>query len=172
MEALARFRPSMATVLDWERESQFDLVMEWAEEAARHVGSVVIIPKVVDSVERIPFTVCGKPVVIGYSIPTKFGGTSVPVWELAGRRVHLLGGSPHRQMREYAQISGIAEVVSADGNMMRKMAVERCCYWSPRSCGREGRWPVLRSEDKVDTIYAAFRMSCEAIAFAWREERG
>lgn len=40
MAELARLRPTMATVLDWEREQQLPEVLEWAEEAAQYVELV------------------------------------------------------------------------------------------------------------------------------------
>ncbi len=168
MAALALHRPQMATVLDWEREEQFSEVLDWAEESAQFAESVVIIPKVVNEVHRIPNCIGGKPVIIGYSIPTQFGGTCVPIWELEGRRVHLLGGSPHRQMREYEAMRAFCEVVSADGNMAMKMATGRCCYWRQESFGRQGHWPHLLEGITNDAPYEAFRRSCTNIVEAWK----
>lgn len=167
MAGLAEHRPQMATVIDWEREEQFSEVMDWAEEAAQYTCNVLIIPKIPDTVERIPFFIGGKPVVIGFSVPTRFGGTCVPIWELEGRNVHLLGGSPQRQMREYAAISGIACVVSADGNMAQKLAVQRCLYWRSQSSGRDGHWARLNYAVKHDAPYEAFTRSCRNIREAW-----
>ena len=36
MDALARYRPYMASVLDWETPEQLPAVMSWAEEAAQY----------------------------------------------------------------------------------------------------------------------------------------
>ncbi len=110
MSALAQHRPNMASVLDWEHEGQLNEVLDWAEEAAQYVERVMIIPKVVGGIGRIPHAVNGCPVILGYSVPTRFGGTPLPGWEFAGWPLHLLGGSPHRQMREWSHLSNIAEV--------------------------------------------------------------
>jgi len=165
MRALDRHRPQIATVLDWEHDDQWREVLDWAEEAAQYAFSVMIIPKVVEGLERIPETIGGVPVVIGYSVPTKHGATCVPIWELAGRKVHLLGGSPHRQRREYHAISGVANVISVDGNMAMKMAVRHCQYWIERPQST-GYWVALRPASE-DAPYEAFRRSCANIRKAW-----
>lgn len=169
MEALQKYRPTMATVLDWEQEDQLPEVLSWAEEAAQWVVSaVVIIPKVVGSIDRIPHKIGGRDVVLGYSVPSKFGATNVPCWEFSGRKVHLLGGSPHRQMREWQYLSCLADVVSADGNMSNLMAT-RCKYWEA------GRWVALKDEGGQNwgtgAPYEAFSRSCSNIYTAWGDKK-
>jgi hypothetical protein len=170
MAALAAHRPAMATVLDWERDDQFGEVLGWAEEAARHVReAVVIIPKVVGGVPRVPARVGGRRVVLGYSVPTSYGGSPVPLWEHAGRPVHLLGGSPQEQLRLWYAFGGVGcEVVSADGNMAAQQA-RRGRFWS-RAPGPKGHWKQLN--DSGDTRTAGvplecFRRSLAAIRGAW-----
>ncbi|HEU5088544.1 MAG TPA: DUF6610 family protein, partial [Roseiflexaceae bacterium] len=118
MAALAAHRPAMATVLDLDQPEQLADVLSWAEEAAQYVERVLIIPKYSSAVDAIPRRIGGADVVLAYSVPTAFGGTSVPVWEFTGWPVHLLGGSPHRQM----ELTRYMDVVSADGNMANKMS--------------------------------------------------
>lgn len=175
MAALREHRPVMATVLDWEREEQWGEVMAWAEEAATHVGKyLVIIPKVQGGCSRIPEKIGGKEVVLGYSVPTRFGGTPLPLWEFRGRRVHLLGGSPQAQMREWSYLCLQNEVVSADGNMMNRMAMN-CQYWVNGTAwnAHNRYWPQLWETDPEyrgmkDAPYEAFRRSCRNIVEAWR----
>lgn len=97
MSELAKHRPFMASVLDWERAEQLPEVLDWAEDAAQFVDVVMIIPKVLGGIAKLPRRIGGKPVRLGYSVPTKFGGTAVPYSEFYGWPVHLLGGNPHRQ---------------------------------------------------------------------------
>lgn len=118
MAALREHRPKMATVLDWEHDEQLPEVLAWAEDAASVVERVLIIPKVVGGIPQIPHAIGGKPIILAYSVPTKFAGTGVPVWEFSRRPVHLLGGSPQAQMR----LTEYLNVVSADGNYANKMA--------------------------------------------------
>jgi hypothetical protein len=174
MAALAAHRPAMATVLDWERDGQFAEVMGWAEEAARHVTeAVVVVPKVVGGVPRVPDAVGGRRVVLGYSVPTRYGGSPVPLWEHAGRPVHLLGGSPQEQLRLWYAFGGVGcEVVSADGNMAAQQA-RRGRYWS-RSPGPKGHWKQLRDsgDEREDGVpLECFRRSLRAIRDVWCERR-
>lgn len=167
MEALAQHRPTLATVLDWERPEQEDEVLDWASEAARWADSVLVIPKVPGMLDRIPGTVGGKPVVLAYSVPTRYGGTTVPLWEFGRRPVHLLGGSPQKQL----DLARYLNVVSADGNMANLMA-HRCRVWTPRPWGPNRlRWVQLRDlgDGRSEGANAqAFRLSCKNIMAAWR----
>jgi hypothetical protein len=177
MAALAEHRPVMASVLDLERERQFDEVMGWAEEAVRYVERVVIIPKAFGIIDRIPERVNGADVILGYSVPTQYAGTEVPVWEFGRRPVHLLGGSPQAQM----ELVHYLNVVSADGNYATKMATRYCQFWVPGTAryARNRWWPTLRESNggelwgdgsgEADAPYEAFRRSCENIMMAWNQ---
>jgi hypothetical protein len=165
---IAKHKPYMASVLDWERSEQLPEVLEWAEDIAPHVRVIMIIPKVQNEVERLPRVIGGRPVRLGYSVPTKFGGTSLMSGEFDGWPVHLLGGSPHAQ-RIFALY---LNVVSVDGNMHQMMATRYCAFWTnnPRRYKR-GRWPTLIEADghpfDGDGPAEAFRRSCENIRTAW-----
>lgn len=162
--AVAAHRPEVCTVLDWEEESQLPEVLAWAEAVAPHVGRVVVIPKVPGEVHRVPAAVGGRPVVLGYSVPTRYGGTACGIWEFAGRPVHLLGGSPQEQLR----LSKYLRVESADGNMPAQQA-RRGRFWSRRK-GPKGHWWQLRDggDDRAVGVPAAcFARSLEAIREAW-----
>lgn len=179
MAALAEHRPRMATVLDWEYEEQLSEVLDWAEEAAQYVERVLIIPKVIGGIPRAPRQLGGKQVVLAYSVPTKYGGSELPLWSFAGWPVHLLGGSPHRQMKIYNHMRCIADVVSVDGNMPNKMATRHCQFWTPGNARYASNrwWPTLREASggelwgdggaDADAPYEAFRRSCENIMMAW-----
>lgn len=172
--ALAEHRPRMATVLDLERESQLPEVLSWAEDAAQYVDIVIIIPKVFSIIGRLPREIGGARVHLGYSVPTKFGGTQVPVWEFAGWPVHLLGGSPHAQMRLVPYL----DVRSADGNMIQKLATRWCMFWVPGNARYASNrwWPTLKEANNGelwndgggDAIYEAFERSCRNVMREWR----
>jgi hypothetical protein len=174
MAALAEHRPVQATVLDLEREEQLDEVLGWAKEAAQYVERVVIVPKVFGIIQRLPERIGGADVILGYSVPTKYAGTEVPAWEFGGRPVHLLGGSPHAQMR----LRHYLNVSSADGNMHQILAIRYCMFWVPGTARYASNrwWPTLREAnggdkwgDGIDApYYEAFRRSCENIVTAWR----
>lgn len=172
MTELAKHRPHMASVMDWERQEQLPEVLEWADEAARYVEVVMIIPKVMGAVAQLPRMIGGKPVRLGYSVPTNFGGTELPVWEFAGWPVHLLGGSPQRQMA----LTQYLDVLSADGNMAQKMATKFNKFWMNGTARYASNrwWPTLRESnggemnEGTDLPYEAFRRSCENIMNAWK----
>lgn len=172
MAALARFRPECATVLDLERESQLPEVLDWAEEAAQYARRVIIIPKAHGIIRRLPRQINGAPVVLGYSIPTSHGGTMVWHSEFAGWPIHLLGGSPHAQMRHWSRLRAIADVVSADGNMSNKIS-HAGRFWRLEK-GIKGNWVNLREigvQLPTDNNIEAFRRSCENIQAAWQHLR-
>lgn len=167
MQALETYKPALATVLDWERQEQFDEVMQWAREAAQHADEVIIIPKVMGGISQIPNMINGKPVRLGYSVPTTFGGTMLPLWEFGGRPVHLLGGSPKKQI----ELSNYLNVVSADGNYSQKMATQYNQFYA---CNGQARtkdryWPRLAELHPIDydAPYHAFRLSCINIQAEW-----
>jgi len=162
--ALEEHRPEVATVLDLEHPAQFDEVMTWAEDASRIVRTVVIIPKVLGMIDIIPEIIGSANVVLGYSVPTKHGGTIVPLWEFGRRPVHLLGGSPQKQM----ELALYLNVVSADGNMAIKMS-HRACFWRKKK-GLRGHWVQLGEigrGDEKDAPYKAFDLSMGNIKEAW-----
>ena len=110
----------------------------------------------------------GKQIRLGYSVPAKFGGTDVPLWEFADWPVHLLGGSPQAQM----QMCNYLNVVSADGNYAQKMALQYGQFWVPGNARYAANryWPKLsEAGESVDTDvpYVAFERSCKNIIDAW-----
>jgi hypothetical protein len=170
MRALAEHQPQMATVLDWERPEQLAEVLGWAEEAAQWCESVVIIPKVMGGIGQLPRAVGGKRVILGYSVPTSYGGTLLPIWEFSGWPIHLLGGSPQMQMRLWYQMGGCCEIVSADGNMANLQA-HKGRFWAAQK-SEKGHWRQLSSTgdtERRDANARAFALSCQNIAAEWRQ---
>ena len=71
MAALAQHRPRMATVIDWERDEQLPEVLEWAEEAAQYVETVILIPKVLGGIPRLPRRVFPTRVGVNRRMPRR-----------------------------------------------------------------------------------------------------
>lgn len=161
MAALAEHRPALATVLDLERDEQLHDVLGWAEEAAQYVTEVVIvIPKAHGIIAQLPRQIGGRQVRLGYSVPTRYGGTEVWVGEFAGWPVHLLGGSPNRQLALRAYM----DVRSADGNFLQLMATRY------NTCWQNHKWvrlDALGQRIEHDAPYAAFALSCANLMKAW-----
>lgn len=168
MRALEQHRPQMATVLDWERIEQWGEVWDWAQEAAQWVEQVIVIPKV-PKIDLMPESVSGKPIILGFSVPTQHGGTALSPVHLQGRKIHLLGGSPQMQMRLARQFARFGDVVSVDGNMAQKMATTRNCYWrQERQIGeRGGQWWTLEPGG-TNRPARCLERSLANIATAWR----
>lgn len=171
MGELYAYRPALATVLDWERPDQLEEVLDWADEAAEFVTeAVIIIPKVIDGINQIPRTLRGKQVRLGYSVPTKFAGTTVPQWEFMGWPVHLLGGSPHKQY----ELAQYLDVHSTDGNYVQAMAVKFNCFFSAGDHvgAKNRRFPMLSQSVyghvTEDAPYLAFELSCMNIRALWK----
>lgn len=168
MAALAQHKPRLATVLDWERDDQFDEVMSWADEAAQYVTeAVIIIPKVFNAIHRLPKSIRGKQVRLGYSVPTKFGATSTPTWEFCGWPVHLLGGAPQIQLR----LAQYMPVTSADGNYATKMSSRYGQFYVNGAATKSNNryWPKMADYHRMDNdmIYRAWELSCINIRAAW-----
>ena len=124
VEAVKLFTPQYATVRDLMTKKQckeagneyysFEQIMEWAEEVDEHAENVIVIPKY-DCIEDIP-----EKFMLGYSIPSSYGGTPLPLEAFKGRRVHLLGGNWKRQLGALGVLE--EDVVSLDNNHMAKIA--------------------------------------------------
>lgn len=122
--AIQRWRPKYATVRDIMTPAQcqaagiahyeLEQILEWAEELSAYAENVILIPKY-DCIDQLP-----EKYMLGYSVPTSYGGTPLPVERFKGRRVHLLGGSPQRQIKFFQALRD--EVVSLDNNYILKIA--------------------------------------------------
>lgn len=159
---VARHKPYMASVLDLERPQQVDEVLEWAEEVAAHVEVVMVIPKYREAIRDIPLMIASKPVRLGYSVPTEYGGSPVPLRDFCDWPVHLLGGGPTVQL----ELSHHLNVVSVDANSIQRNVKAGCCFnghnWMNLRDYLEYRYP------NADMPYMAFDISCENIMSMWK----
>lgn len=169
MAALAQHRPHLATIIDWMPTIDFDEVMSWANEASQHVkGAIIIVPKIPLSVAKIPDSINGVPIRLGYSIKTSLAGTPVQPYEFGNRQAHLLGGSPQEQIR----MSKLLNAVSADGNYIQRLA-GLCQFFTNgyASKAKNKYAPQLGEfglgDIKQDAPQLAFELSCLNIRSAW-----
>ena len=122
--AVAEFRPKYATTRDLlTREQAEQEGVEWysveetlemAAEVDEHVDHTILIPKY-DCLDQLP-----EEYVLGYSVPSSYGGTPLPIEAFRGRRVHLLGG-PWSTQRAFLNLLG-DDVVSLDNNNVMMVA--------------------------------------------------
>src|SRR5581483_1402700 len=91
LRLVARHKPKYTTVPDLsEKEinrADIDRAIQQAEQLSAYCEIPLIVPKLSGQLEMIPAFFA-----IGYSIPSSYGGAQYPLWELAERQIHLLGG--------------------------------------------------------------------------------
>lgn len=161
-----KHQPYMATVIDWTHDVEWSTVAAWCERLAPHVAELIVIPKIPGTIASIPEAMFGKPVRLGYSVPTRYAGTTVSLGEFGNRRVHLLGGAPEKQL----DLTRFLNVVSIDGNYAQKMALTQSAFWSKSRA--KDTFIKLRDIDGFwdgEGPYEAFRRSCHNIMQAWQE---
>jgi len=130
VEAVKTLKPRYATVRDIMTRTQceqagidfydFDDIIGMAEDVQQYAENVIIVPKY-DCLDQIP-----DKFMLGYSIPTAYGATPIPIDRYRGRRVHLLGGNWKRQ-RNALGILG-EDVISLDNNHLMNIARWGLCY--------------------------------------------
>lgn len=109
LEVVRTVKPLMTVAQDVEDCRALSRVLAQAEQLALYCTYVVIVPKhpsLVTELKRIP-----RKFILGYSVPTKYGGTRIPPSEFK-RPVHLLGGRPDVQRR----LAELMPVFSVDCN--------------------------------------------------------
>lgn len=109
LEAVIKTRPLITVAKDIENLKEFETILSQANELANFAQHVVIVPK--DLRLKNIFNQIPDKFILGYSVPTRYGGTDIPI-KYFNRPVHLLGGRPDIQ-RELAKT---IPVVSIDGN--------------------------------------------------------
>lgn len=110
LEAVKATRPLLTVARDIEHLSQLTDVLRQAEVLARYAGRVVVVPK---DRRLVPLLrTIASNFVLGFSVPTKYGQTSIPSRCFNGWPVHLLGGRPDTQRA----LASTLNVVSVDCN--------------------------------------------------------
>ncbi|GCE45175.1 hypothetical protein EI42_03149 [Thermosporothrix hazakensis] len=164
ISVVQHYRPKYATVPDLPESgtqaTDIMRVLRQRDLLAPYCGTVFVVPKLHIQVLALP-----ADVAIGYSVPSSYGGARYPVSALAGRKIHLLGGSPRKQMEAYKALAPIATVTSVDGNYGQKMAVRFARYWA------DGRWHdhPAKAKGSRDIYYECWQRTCRALREAWTQ---
>ncbi len=95
-------KPLMTVARDIERVCDLARTLDQAFELLQHSTYVVIVPKVRALEHRLEERIPGR-FILGYSVPSKYGNTSLAPRAFK-RPVHLLGGRPDVQRRLADQI--------------------------------------------------------------------
>ena len=147
-----KIEPKYAVLPDAFKIDDLDTCYTIAERLTDAVDTFIIVPKFSGCIERLPEKIGRSVVRIGYSVPTRYGGTDVPIWEFDNREVHLLGGSLKKQVA----LLDYLNVRSLDGNYCAKMANYGRYY------DVAGRQIQMDKEDPVD-YFGKIRLSLENI---------
>ena len=110
LEAVKAIKPLMTVARDIERVIDLERTLDQANELCAHCKYVVIVPKHPALTERLNAEL-PRTFILGYSVPTRYGGTKIPP-QAFKRPVHLLGGRPEIQRKSADQM----QVVSVDCN--------------------------------------------------------
>ncbi len=113
--------PLLAAVPDVLSPKDVPRALAQADELIPYCMNCLIIPKASGVIRLIP-----SDYIIGVSVPSSYAGYLPWRSELMGRRVHLLGGTPHKQLSLIATYRRWQiPVFSADGNGVCKAALYR-----------------------------------------------
>jgi hypothetical protein len=100
-QAVKLLKPKYTVAKDWEKANELKSLLKQANTLARHSELVIIVPKV-NNLKKKMLKLIPEDFMLGYSVPTKYGGTDIETKYFGGRPVHLLGGRPEKQ-RELAK---------------------------------------------------------------------
>lgn len=110
LDAVALMLPRITIARDVESIFDLDSILKEAERLKQYAEMVAIVPKDIMLAGRFDELIPCEHL-LGYSVPTRYGSTLIPV-EYFNRPVHLLGGRPEIQRR----LADEMPVVSIDCN--------------------------------------------------------
>lgn len=103
-------RPEITVALDVLNPKQLPRILDQAAELAEYADRVIVVPKHPSLAPSLD-TQIPKRFMLGFSVPTRYGGTVIPP-KFFKRAVHLLGGRPDVQRK----LANLMPVVSIDCN--------------------------------------------------------
>jgi hypothetical protein len=110
LEAAKSTRPFMTVARDIDDHGNLSRTLDQALELKLYCQKVVIVPKDPFLADKLD-SLIPRDLMLGYSVPTRYGGTALPP-EVFKRPVHLLGGRPDVQR----SLANVMPVVSVDCN--------------------------------------------------------
>ena len=152
-------RPKYAICPDIFHLSDLDKTVTFAlDKLSGKTENIIIVPKICGCIEQLPSELNGTQLMLGYSVPTRYGATEVPLWEFQNDfNIHLLGGSPHEQTVIYRYISN---VVSVDISQIQK-----CARFGKYWCNKIQRY--IHTNQRGRFVEEMFRKSCKNIKEFW-----
>ena len=95
LEAAMLSKPFITVARDVECISQLEGILEEARQLSTFCQHVIVVPKDIRLTDKLDSQI-PQSFVLGYSVPTRYGGTEIPP-QAFSRPVHLLGGRPDVQ---------------------------------------------------------------------------
>jgi hypothetical protein len=94
--AVRLHRPHLTVAMDILSKRSLPIILKQASVLKKWADKVIIVPKDLklgrNFTRQIP-----KEFILGYSVPSSYGGTTIPLDWFEDREVHLLGGRPDTQ---------------------------------------------------------------------------
>ena len=98
LAAAKSLRPHLTVARDIEDIFQLEDILCEAEHLNKYAEKVVLVLKDL-RLDGLVRNLIPSSFVLGYSVPTRYGGTALPLENFGDRPVHLLGGRPDAQRR-------------------------------------------------------------------------
>lgn len=98
LAAVRSVRPLITVAQDVVDLDNLPQILDEAAELQEWVKKVVLVPKDIRLAEHLTEAI-PEQFILGFSVPTKYGSTEIPVRAFDRRPVHLLGGRPDVQFK-------------------------------------------------------------------------
>jgi hypothetical protein len=113
LQATKDTRPMITVARDVIDINDLHRILDEANELCLWADNVIVVPKDLKLQSFLP-EVIPENFILGYSVPTSYGCTRLPLACFRSRRVHLLGGHPAKQR----DIANNVTAISLDGNRL------------------------------------------------------
>lgn len=104
LDAVKLVKPILTVARDIEDITELEDIIKQAYILNEYAKYVIIVPKDIRLIGHINELI-PEQFILGYSVPTKYGGTKIPISEFRNRPVHLLGGRPNIQLELAKQLN-------------------------------------------------------------------
>ncbi len=96
LQATKDTRPMLTVARDIINLNELGRILDEAFELLQWADKVIIVPKDIKLEVLLP-NIIPNDFLLGYSVPSRYGGTELQPSSFNGREVHLLGGHPAKQ---------------------------------------------------------------------------
>lgn len=159
IEAASRHEPRYVIAGDYDG-TNYDDVNRCGRHLREYSENVIVVPHEPGDLQHVP-----EWAVVGYSTPTQYAGTDIPVWEYHGHDVHILGGTIDEMLEVYAYLAD--DVVSMDCNSFHRGATSFAKWWG----GSSPHWMKLaRACPRPDNAIRAYENTLLNLDYRLRSE--